>query len=314
MQVSRYFIFITVCAITASVGRKSAADNVCKETVPSNRFVDGFPAYSQCAASTDSSIWSSNGINTNTTTPGTGWALTQLTGGYQSTEFVYRYLYFKWNVNYRANGVAKDWCDDTLPNTLKKTSTPVHGDVIVFAPGACDADWSIGHLAVVDTVDKAASAVTIVEQSPVGRRSCAIGTASCFLHVVANGGTSSNGGTTGGGGAAGVGGKTGASGKGSGTAGVVGFAGKSGSSATPSAAAGEADFGFGGTAVADVAAVDGTKNTDGGCSCDLTRGSGHRSDTLILLVGVLMLAARSRSRVIQSLPFTPQPSRRPNRP
>lgn len=298
MQFSRCFVFISICVMTVSVGRKSAAENICKETVPANRFVDGFPAYSQCAASTDSSVWSSNGIHTNTTTPGSGWALTQLAGGYQCTEFVYRYLYFKWNVNFRGNGLPGEWCDETLPSTLKKTTAPVHGDLAVFAPGACDANLSTGRLAVVDTVNKTASTVTVVEQNPSGRRSCSIGAASCFLHVVTNNGASS------GVGAAGV---PGASGRSGGTAGVVGFAGKGASGAMVSAKGGEVGVGLGGAGVTDSAAIAGT-NTDAGCSCDLTHRNGGRSNAVTLLVGVLMLAARRRSCARARRSYSRQPN------
>ena len=39
----------------------------CNETVPTNRFIDGFPAYAQCEASMNSAIYSNNGIDTSLT-------------------------------------------------------------------------------------------------------------------------------------------------------------------------------------------------------------------------------------------------------
>jgi hypothetical protein len=70
--------------------------------------------------------------------------------------------------------------------------TPVHGDVMVLAPGSCGAAAGVGHVNVIDVV--AATGLTAVEQNPAGRnsyytQSCA----KCFLHVVANDGTAGGG-------------------------------------------------------------------------------------------------------------------------
>jgi hypothetical protein len=62
---------------------------------------------------------------------------TQGSGGYQCTELAHRYLYFRWNVTSVPNGNAGVWCDGTLPSGLVKATTPVHGDLIVLAPGSC---------------------------------------------------------------------------------------------------------------------------------------------------------------------------------
>lgn len=163
------------------------AGNVCDERVPGNQTIDGIPAHAQCGASTSSAIWSNNGVDTNVATQGEGWIRTQGNSGYQCTELARRYLLFRWNVNYQG-GVAKDWCDGKLPATLVRSATPVHGDLMVFAPGACGASAGTGHVAVVDTVNAGKASATFVEQNPAGRRSCALSTATCFLHVVANGG------------------------------------------------------------------------------------------------------------------------------
>jgi len=183
----------TAFLLVLGLGQQSWAANICNETVPSNRIIDGIPAYNQCTDSTSSPIYSNNGVDTATGSGGADWVRTQGSGGYQCTELAHRYLYFKWNVQSVPSGNAGVWCDGTIPNGLVKTTTPVHGDVIVFAPGSCNASAEYGHVAVVDVVN-ANSTVTFVEQNNAGRRSCAISTAACFLHATANDGTSVDGG------------------------------------------------------------------------------------------------------------------------
>jgi hypothetical protein len=190
----------------------SQALDVCGETVPANRYVDGLPAYSQCAETMNSAIWSNNGIDTATSSQGPDWVRTQFSGGYQCTELAWRYMHFKWNVDYRS-GNAGEWCDGRLPASLVKSTVPVHGDLIVFAPGACGADGTTGHIAVVDTVDMAGGNVAIVEENRAGRRNAKQSCATCFLHAVANDGS-----TTGSGGSSASGGAAGASSTGGGTA------------------------------------------------------------------------------------------------
>jgi hypothetical protein len=198
------------------VSELSLALDVCGETVPANRMVDGIPAYAQCDATMNSSIWSNNGVDTSLTSLGADWVQTQRSGGYQCTELAYRYMRFRWNVSYRS-GNAEEWCDGDLPANLVKSTTPVHGDLMVFAGGVCGAAESTGHIAVVDTVDAARGAVTIVEENRAGRRSAQQSCATCFLHATANDGSS--GGAAGGGGTSGVGGMaTGGSGGSAGSA------------------------------------------------------------------------------------------------
>ncbi|MBN1609997.1 MAG: CHAP domain-containing protein [Polyangiaceae bacterium] len=185
-----------------SVSTVEDALSVCDETVPTDRFVDGIPAYEQCAASQNSAIYSNNGVDTSTSAEGGDWVRTQWSGGYQCTELAHRYLYFRWDVQWIPNGNAGTWCDGQPPSSagVVQTSAPVHGDVIVFPPGQCGADSVYGHVALVDTVDSA-TRVTIVEQNRAGRRATNISCAACFLHVVANDGS-----VQGSGGAAGAGG------------------------------------------------------------------------------------------------------------
>jgi surface antigen len=326
MRTRRWFVFIGVFLAVSSISRLSAADNVCNETVPANRFIDGFPAYSQCTASTNSAIWSDNGINTSTSSTGAGWVRTQWSGGYQCTEYAGRYLYFKWNIQYQG-GSAKDWCDGALPSTLTKTMTPSHGDVIVFAPGSCGADLTYGHVAVVDTVDTARSTVTFVEQNGASRRSCATSTASCFLHAVANTGTVASGGAGGSTGAAGAGGRAGSAAGTGGFANTGASAGKGGSTQPRATSGGMGGYvgvggssvggGFGGSAggatlgAGGFVSLSGTRGQAGyvpiessdtsgaDCACDLARPTGYRGDAVFLFFTALLLATgkRWRSRV-----------------
>lgn len=202
-------------AQSESTEMSSLALDACEEMVPANRFVDGIPAYAQCAEVENGSIWSNNGIDTSTTQLGPDWVQTQRGGGYQCTELAYRYMRFRWNVSYRS-GNAQEWCDGNLPSTLVKSQTPTPGDLIVFQGGVCGAATSTGHVAVVAAVDAANGRVTIVEQNRAGRRTTEQSCATCFLHAVANDGSM--------GGAAGATGASGASGMSSATSGSGGMA------------------------------------------------------------------------------------------
>jgi hypothetical protein len=219
--------------------------DVCGEMVPANRAVDGIPAYAQCDATMSSSIWSNNGVDTSLTSLGPDWVQTQRSGGYQCTELAYRYMRFRWNVSYRS-GDAQEWCDGNLPANLVKTTTPVHGDLIVFAGGVCGAAQSTGHIAVIDTVDAMRETVTIVEENRAGRRSTQQSCATCFLHATANDGSI--------GGAAGTGGAAaGMGGTATGTGGIV-TGGSAGTAATG---------GLGGGGMGAAGAGSGTAGTAG---------------------------------------------------
>jgi hypothetical protein len=238
MRPRRFFRYLIVAALLPACGDPAGRENVeevllaldvCGEAVPANRAVDGIPAYAQCDATTNSSIWSNNGVDTSTTSLGPDWVQTQRSGGYQCTELTYRYMRFRWNVSYRS-GNAEEWCDGDLPSNLVKSTTPVHGDLIVFAGGVCGAAESTGHIAVIDTVDNARATVTIVEENRAGRRSTQQSCATCFLHAVANDG--SIGGAAGTGGMTGMGGMAPMAGS-SGVAGSVGGGGGSGGGTQP---------------------------------------------------------------------------------
>ena len=194
MRRSRILISLGAFLLIAGVSPRSQAANICSETVAANRMVDGIPAYAQCTATTSSAIYSNNGVDTSTTSGGTDWVRTQMSGGYQCTELAHRYLYFTWNVKSVPNGNAGTWCDGTIPAGLEMASTPLHGDLIVFAAGSCGADATTGHVAVIDVVNTNAT-VTFVEQNSASRRSCANSTAACFLHATANTGVPIDGGS-----------------------------------------------------------------------------------------------------------------------
>ena len=186
---------------TPSVGTVTQAISPCTEMVPANRFIDGFPAYAQCDTTQNSAIYSNNGIDTATSSMGPDWVKTQYSGGYQCTELAHRYLMFKWKVTWEPRGNAGTWCDTqpTADSGVVQTMTPVHGDIMVFAPGSCGADATTGHVAVVDVVG---TKVSCVQQNTASRTSYAATCAKCYLHVVANDGSMGSAGSGGAGGAA----------------------------------------------------------------------------------------------------------------
>jgi surface antigen len=212
------------------VARAVSALSACDETVPANRNIDGIPAYTQCDASANSAIYSNNGIDTSLTAMGSDWIRTQWSGGYQCTELAHRYLHFKWSVDWIPNGNAGQWCDTQPPadSGLVQTTTPVHGDLMVLAPGSCGAAAGVGHVNVVDGIDSSGK-LTAVEQNPAGRNSWyTMSCGKCFLHVVANDGSGtgnmlpsgSGGAGAAGMGAAGIGATQGTGGAAAGTGGI----------------------------------------------------------------------------------------------
>jgi len=219
------------------------AVNACNETIPANRSVDGLPAYAQCSGVSSGNIWSNNGIDTATTSGGSDWIQTQRGGGYQCTEWAYRYMRFRWNVSYRS-GDAKEWCAGNLPSNLVKSTVPVHGDLIVFDGGVCGSDATTGHIAVIDVVNASAQTVTIVEENQAGRRNAKQSCALCFLHAVANDGTAAG---AGGGSGSGSGG-TASAGSGNGNGGTSNGGMSNGSGGFTSGASGGRSSGRGGAA------------------------------------------------------------------
>lgn len=173
--------------IVVSYGRIAAAENVCGETVSAELHIDGIPAYAQCDASLSAPIYSDDGVNTRTTSGGSGWILTQAGGGYQCTELAHRYLAFRWNIKNSPVTKAAAWCDGAAPAGMEKTTKAVHGDVIVYVPGDCNTNASTGHVAIVDVVD--GDTLTVVGENKAARRVVQSTCAACFLHVLGNDGT-----------------------------------------------------------------------------------------------------------------------------
>lgn len=187
---------LAACADTGAaptdfeLGLVQSAISACDEMVPETRYIDGIPAYAQCTATETSAIYSNNGVDTSTMKVGADWVRTQWSGGYQCTELASRYLKFVWDVKYVPNGNAGSWCDTPPPanSGMVQSTTPVHGDLIVFGPGSCGASMDTGHVAVVDTVDMATQKLSVVEQNRARRGTYMISCAKCYLHVVANDG------------------------------------------------------------------------------------------------------------------------------
>ncbi len=301
MRRSRASLSLAVLVAGVGVGTAARAANICSETVPTNRFIDGIPAYAQCTASETSAIYSDDGIDTATTSAGTTWFRTQASDGYQCTELAHRYLHFLFGVAQVPNGNAGVWCDATIPAGLELATTPVHGDLIVFAPGSCGADATTGHVAVIDIVNADAS-LTVVQQNSAGRSKYAPSCAACFIHATANSGGATDGGVTtpdaGAGGAAGARGTGGAPGTGGalGTGGTPGTGGALGTGGTPGTGGGGVS-GTGGAGDGGSPGSPTAEGTGGGCSCRVT-GSGERGsvlDLLFLLPAASIVARRRRA-------------------
>jgi len=189
---------------TKDVVPSDAAVNICNENVPAGHVVDGIPAYASCDSAL-ATVYSNNGVNTRATPGSADWVRTQWAFGYQCTEYVQRYLYFRWKVDAILNINAADFCSHSLPSNLVKTTTPDHGDIMVFGVGSCGAGYG-GHIAVVDAVDPATAQITIVDENNVGRGTYAKSCGTCYLHATANEGSAGTNGASGTAGAAGDGG------------------------------------------------------------------------------------------------------------
>lgn len=175
---------IVGCSSTAeNVGQSNdAVDYICSETAAAT--LDGIPAYAYCG---NFNVWSNNGSDTKSSSGGTGWVQTEGGYGYQCVEYAVRYEHFKfgvgtgWGISY-----AYQMCN-THPSGISTASTPMHGDLIIFAPGSCGADGTAGHVAVVDTVG--ASTVSVVQENTAGKYTYNKTCASCWLHATNNNGT-----------------------------------------------------------------------------------------------------------------------------
>ncbi len=168
---------------TENVGQSNdAVDYICNESPAAT--LDGIPAYAYCG---NFNVFSNNGSDTKSASGGTGWVQTEGGYGYQCVEYAVRYEHFKfsvgtgWGISY-----AYQMCN-THPTGIAKATTPVHGDLMIFAPGSCGADGTAGHVAVVDTVGS--TTVKVVQENTAGSYTYNKSCASCWLHASANSGT-----------------------------------------------------------------------------------------------------------------------------
>jgi hypothetical protein len=179
------------CAPTCS-GPPNVTASLVNDGICGNQplaMIDGIAAYAMCDAALTSNVWSSTGADTANVSQGPGWVETGLgstKNGYQCTELAMRYFYFRFGVCPWNWVDAKDMCTASLPATVVVTTAPVHGDLIVIAPGCDGAALATGHVAVVDSVS--GSTVTAVQQNSGqnGTATFHVSCATCFLHAVAN--------------------------------------------------------------------------------------------------------------------------------
>jgi len=180
-------IGVVACSSTSEdVGHSAAAvDYICNE--PAGATIDGIPAYPFCG---DFNVWSNNGFDTNSTSGGAGWVRTETSAGYQCTELALRYFRFKFGVTTFWPGISYAYQMCAMhPAGMSVSPTPVHGDLMVFAPGSCGADATSGHVAVVNTVG-ATTLVVVQQNAPTSTATYNTSCASCFLHADHNLGTS----------------------------------------------------------------------------------------------------------------------------
>jgi hypothetical protein len=145
--------------------------------------IDDIPAYPNDCGNVN--VWSNDGRTTKTAPgTGTGWVQTEGGYGYQCTELASRYMHFRFGTaTHWGIAEAKDMCA-THPTDVSKTSSPVEGDLMVFAPGVCVG--AAGHVAVVSSVTSTTASVVQQNETANGvgtyKRTCA----SCFLHAARN--------------------------------------------------------------------------------------------------------------------------------
>jgi MYXO-CTERM domain-containing protein len=177
-------LVLVACSSRDEVGRSSdAVDYICSESPAAT--LDGIPAYAYCG---NFNVWSNNGADTKSTSGGTGWVQTEGGYGYQCVEYAVRYEHFKFGVATGwGNAYAYQMCGNH-PSSVSKVTTPVHGDLMIFAPGSCGADGTAGHVAVVDVVN--ATTVKAVQENQAGSYTYNKSCASCWLHAASNSPTS----------------------------------------------------------------------------------------------------------------------------
>ena len=180
-------VAVAILACSASpedVGSGGATvDYICSESASAT--LDGIPAYQYCG---NTNVWTNNGVDTRSASGGAGWTQTEGGYGYQCVEYAVRYARFKFGVSTAWGvGYAYEMCA-THPSGISTTSSPVHGDLVVFTPGACGVDATAGHVAVVNT--QTSSTVTVVQENYAGSYTYNKSCVKCYLHEASNTGTS----------------------------------------------------------------------------------------------------------------------------
>jgi surface antigen len=148
--------------------------------------IDDIPAYANDCGNVN--VWSNDGRTTATHAgSGSGWIETEGGYGYQCVELAVRYTHFKfetpddWHV-----AAAYEMCDTPHPAGISKTTSPVHGDLIVVKPHECGLETGFGHVAIVDSISGAEVSVIEQNEGSTGKgtynKSCAL----CFLHEARN--------------------------------------------------------------------------------------------------------------------------------
>lgn len=177
------FVLAACSSSREEVGQSNdAVDYICSESASAT--LDGIPAYAYCG---NFNVWSNNGADTKSASGGTGWVQTEGGYGYQCVEYAVRYEHFKfgvatgWGISY-----AYQMCN-THPSGISTATKPMHGDLMIFAPGSCGADGTAGHVAVVDVVN--ATTVKVVQENVAGSYTYNQSCASCWLHAANNNGT-----------------------------------------------------------------------------------------------------------------------------
>jgi len=183
----RFLAVVPVAVVLAAcssskedVGQSNdAVDYICNQSAAAT--LDGIPAYKYCG---NFDVWSNNGADTKSASGGTGWVKTEGGYGYQCVEYAVRYEHFKFGVATGwGNAYAYQMCGNH-PTSMSKATTPVHGDLMVFAPGSCGADATAGHVAVVDVVNS--TSVKVVQENTAGSFTFNKSCASCWLHAASN--------------------------------------------------------------------------------------------------------------------------------
>jgi hypothetical protein len=190
------FCSIAAVALVAAVGCSSNPDDGAVAwssealTIPASlcgkaaiATIDDIPAYpNDCG---DVNVWSDDGRTTQTVPgQGTAWVQTEGGYGYQCTELASRYMHFRFGTTtHWGIAEAKDMCA-THPTDVSKTSSPVEGDLMVFAAGVCVG--AAGHVAVVSSVTSTTASVVQQNETANGKGTYNRTCASCFLHAARN--------------------------------------------------------------------------------------------------------------------------------